>query len=107
MAHNLYRAGKEASSAPASAGAASEQAAAEAAAQQAAAQQAAEQPDSKAAPATGAEDDDEDDENETCGFCRFMKGGGCRSAFVVSGWLQGAGLLAGHAARGGSPLCSV
>lgn len=29
-------------------------------------------------------EDDEDDANETCGFCRFMKGGGCRTAFVVS-----------------------
>lgn len=25
----------------------------------------------------------EDDEQETCGFCRFMKGGGCRQAFIV------------------------
>ena len=26
----------------------------------------------------------EDDENETCGFCIFMKGGGCKDAFTVS-----------------------
>lgn len=51
--------------------------------------QAAEQPTSSAPAAGEAEDDDEDDEQETCGFCRFMKGGGCRDAFVVScgrGW---------------------
>jgi hypothetical protein len=32
----------------------------------------------------GGEEDEEDDANETCGFCRFMKGGGCRVAFIVS-----------------------
>lgn len=26
----------------------------------------------------------DDDEQETCGFCRFMKAGGCRQAFIVS-----------------------
>eukprot|EP00887_Chlorella_sp_A99_P000973 scaffold5.g973.t1 len=26
--------------------------------------------------------DIEDDENETCGFCKFMKGGACRHAFI-------------------------
>lgn len=30
---------------------------------------------------------DDDDENETCGFCIFMKGGGCRQAFNVR-WLE-------------------
>lgn len=92
MHATLHRAGKEAGSAPAAAvGAAAEQAA-EAAAQQAVAQQAAEQPDSQAAAAAagGKEEEDEDDENETCGFCRFMKGGGCKAAFTVSaaqgGW---------------------
>lgn len=30
------------------------------------------------------EDDDEDEEvNDTCGFCIFMRGGGCRKAFNV------------------------
>jgi hypothetical protein len=33
---------------------------------------------------TGEVDDDNADDNESCGFCRFMKGGGCRAAFVVS-----------------------
>ena len=28
--------------------------------------------------------DEDDDENETCGFCKFMKSGGCRQAFIVS-----------------------
>lgn len=27
--------------------------------------------------------EDDDEENETCGFCKFMKGGGCRDAFVA------------------------
>ena len=27
--------------------------------------------------------DDEDDENETCGFCKYMKGGPCREPFTV------------------------
>lgn len=26
-------------------------------------------------------DDDDEDADETCGFCKFMKGGGCREAF--------------------------
>ena len=30
------------------------------------------------------EEDDDDDENETCGFCIFMKGGGCKQAFNAS-----------------------
>ena len=30
------------------------------------------------------DDDDDDDDEETCGFCKYMKGGGCRDAFVVS-----------------------
>ena len=38
---------------------------------------------SSAAAATEEEEDDEDDSKETCGFCRFMKGGGCRVAFTV------------------------
>lgn len=27
---------------------------------------------------------EDDDENETCGFCIFMKGGGCKKEFIVS-----------------------
>ena len=27
--------------------------------------------------------EEDDDEEETCGFCKFMKGGGCKSPFVV------------------------
>lgn len=79
-------AGKEgASTSAAAASAATDQAAmAEAAAQQAVAQQAAEQPAASKAKAVEGEEDDDDDENETCGFCRFMKGGGCRTAFTVS-----------------------
>lgn len=71
---------------PATAAAAPDQAAAaaEAAAQQAVAAQAAEQPASSTPAAATDEEEDEDDENQTCGFCRFMKGGGCRQAFVVS-----------------------
>ena len=34
------------------------------------------------------EADEDDDSKETCGFCRFMKGGGCRSAFIVSAKLR-------------------
>jgi hypothetical protein len=30
------------------------------------------------------EEVEDDDENETCGFCIFMKGGGCRKEFIVS-----------------------
>jgi len=30
------------------------------------------------------EGEGEEDDNETCGFCIFMKGGGCKEAFVVS-----------------------
>ncbi len=26
---------------------------------------------------------DEDDDDETCGFCRFMKAGGCKKEFTV------------------------
>ena len=42
------------------------------------------------------EDDDEDDSKETCGFCKFMKGGGCRKEFIVSGAL---GLLGAGTSR--------
>lgn len=52
-------------------------------------QQQAEQPTSTAA-VGDAEDEDAD---ETCGFCRFMKGGGCRSAFTV-GRTEGRGAAA-------------
>lgn len=72
-------AGKEAPAADAPAAAATEQAAAAAAAAEQAGDK---QPASPAAAAE--EEDDEDDEKETCGFCRFMKAGGCRSAFIVS-----------------------
>jgi hypothetical protein len=34
-----------------------------------------------AAAAAASEDDDDDD--ETCGFCIFMKGGGCKDVFKV------------------------
>lgn len=30
------------------------------------------------------DEDDEEDVNDTCGFCQFMRGGGCRRAFNVS-----------------------
>ena len=61
-------------------------AAATEAAQQLAAPQPPEQPATlaKAAAAGIDEDDDEDDSKETCGFCKFMKGGGCRKEFIVS-----------------------
>ena len=55
-----------------------EQPAAAAAAEQQ--QQQAEQPASTAAEPKAEEAEDAD---ETCGFCRFMKGGGCREAFTV------------------------
>lgn len=32
---------------------------------------------------SGDDEDDEDDEDETCGFCIFMKAGGCRKSFTV------------------------
>ncbi|KAL4445830.1 hypothetical protein ABPG77_009029 [Micractinium sp. CCAP 211/92] len=56
-------------------------AAEQAAAQATTAQQPGEQPQASSANAVD-DDEDDDDENETCGFCRFMKGGGCRSAFI-------------------------
>ncbi len=28
-------------------------------------------------------EDDDDDDDETCGFCRFMKAGGCKTEFTV------------------------
>ncbi|CAG9461458.1 unnamed protein product [Pedinophyceae sp. YPF-701] len=31
----------------------------------------------------GAGDDDDDEEEETCGFCKFMKGGPCKDTFVA------------------------
>ena len=36
------------------------------------------------AAAAVAADDDADGDDETCGFCKFMKGGACRAAFTVS-----------------------
>ena len=46
--------------------------------------------DGRAAATEGATDDattrdasDDDDEEETCGFCKYMKGGSCRAAFVA------------------------
>jgi intermembrane space import and assembly protein 40 len=30
------------------------------------------------------EDGEEEEEEETCGFCIYMKGGGCKDAFNVS-----------------------
>lgn len=65
------------------AAAAAEPPAGTAAEQQAAAQPPAEQPGSSAIPSEQDENDDEEDPKETCGFCRFMKGGGCRSAFIA------------------------
>lgn len=41
------------------------------------------EPVTNAAPAK----DDDDDDDETCGFCIFMKGGGCKDVFKV-GWMQ-------------------
>ena len=39
----------------------------------------------KQPPSISANDDaEDDDEDETCGFCKFMKAGGCRKAFTVS-----------------------
>jgi len=74
-----------AAAAGAGAGAASTPAAAaEQASQQAAnAEQPAERP-AGSSEAAADEDGEDDDSNETCGFCRFMKGGGCRTAFIVS-----------------------
>lgn len=71
--------GKEPGTNEQAAATAAEQAAAQAAA---AAEQPAEQPQAGSSGAAEEDDDDEDDANETCGFCRFMKGGGCRSAFI-------------------------
>ena len=53
-------------------------------------QQQAEQPASTTAEPKAEEDEDAD---ETCGFCRFMKGGGCRAAFTVSVWVGARGAL--------------
>lgn len=33
---------------------------------------------------TTVEEDDEEEDDEQCGFCIFMKGGGCKKEFVVS-----------------------
>ena len=44
------------------------------------------QPDAAAPKADAGPDDavqEEADEEDTCGFCIFMKAGGCREAFVV------------------------
>ena len=30
-----------------------------------------------------ADEEDDDDDDETCGFCRFMKAGGCKAEFTV------------------------
>lgn len=42
--------------------------------------------------------DAEEDDDETCGFCIFMKGGGCKSEFVVRafGIVLAEGLLKGR-----------
>ncbi len=34
-------------------------------------------------PESDADADEGDEEEETCGFCIFMKGGGCKEAFTV------------------------
>lgn len=34
--------------------------------------------------AAGGGGDEDEDEEETCGFCKFMKAGGCKTAFNVS-----------------------
>jgi hypothetical protein len=39
------------------------------------------------------QDDDEDDSKETCGFCKFMKGGDCRQQFIVRGHHEGSEAL--------------
>lgn len=39
--------------------------------------------DEEAAPPADGEAGQEEEEEETCGFCRFMKGGGCRDVFIV------------------------
>jgi len=45
------------------------------------------QPDAAAPKADGASNsaaaEEQEEEEETCGFCIFMKAGGCRQAFVV------------------------
>lgn len=92
--------GSEAMDQAAPAATAAATAAEQAAAQAATAQQPGEQPPASS-PNAVEDDEDDDDENETCGFCRFMKGGGCRSAFIVS-WAQGGG---GCVARTESQAC--
>ena len=39
--------------------------------------------DEKTADEEKGEDEEEEEEEETCGFCIFMKGGGCKQAFTV------------------------
>ena len=41
-------------------------------------------PDPTCGYCTGTDDYDVDDEDETCGFCIFMRNGGCRREFNVS-----------------------
>ncbi len=45
------------------------------------------QPDAATPQADGASnsasEEEQEEEEETCGFCIFMKAGGCRQAFVV------------------------
>ena len=38
-----------------------------------------------ATPVDEEDEDEEDDANDGCGFCLFMRGGGCKKAFNVSG----------------------
>lgn len=51
--------------------------------------------------AAGGGDEDEDEEEETCGFCKFMKAGGCKTAFNVSPPAWGGSRAARGSARGG------
>ncbi len=62
--------------------AAAEASTADAAAAPAAAAAAADAPP-EAAGTLAAAGEEEEDDDETCGFCRFMKGGGCRAAFTA------------------------
>lgn len=39
--------------------------------------------DSPPEPSHGGGEEEEEEEEETCGFCIFMKGGGCKEAFEV------------------------
>ena len=40
-------------------------------------------PQTDVASNSAAEKEQQEEEEETCGFCIFMKAGGCRQAFVV------------------------